>query len=80
MTQLSTPEFLILLAVWTTASMAVFRHAERRGDRHATAWGVGTFLALGIALPLYLFHVAREKRRARERAGLDGDSHGAEHR
>jgi hypothetical protein len=33
--------------------MAVFAHADRNGNKHATAWGIATFLALGIAVPLY---------------------------
>jgi hypothetical protein len=33
--------------------MLIFRHADRRGNRHATAWGVFTFLAAGIAIPVY---------------------------
>lgn len=31
----------------------IFRHAYRRQNRHATAWGVFTFLAAGIAIPVY---------------------------
>jgi 4-amino-4-deoxy-L-arabinose transferase-like glycosyltransferase len=75
MTQLTGTQLVILLVIWTGAAMAVFRHAERRHDRHATAWGVGTFLALGVAVPLYLLHVARERRRAsRPPSTGDGES------
>jgi hypothetical protein len=50
---LSFGQFLVIVAVAAAGSMLVFAHAERHGSRHATAWGIATFLALGIALPLY---------------------------
>ena len=53
MYRLSFGEFLIVTAIAAGASMAVFAHAERHGNKHATAWGIATFLALGIAVPLY---------------------------
>jgi hypothetical protein len=34
-------------------STGVFIHAERHGSRHATAWGVATFLAAGVTVPVY---------------------------
>ena len=34
-------------------AMAVFAHASRHGSRHATAWGVATFLFAGIVVPVY---------------------------
>ena len=48
--------FLIGWALGGAAAIAVFFHAERHGSRHATAWGIGVFLFLGIALPLYVIH------------------------
>jgi hypothetical protein len=51
--ELSFGQFVFVLAISAAASMAVFAHAEKRGNKHATAWGVATFLALGIAVPLY---------------------------
>jgi hypothetical protein len=51
--RLSLGEFLIVTALAAGASMAVFAHADRHGNKHATAWGIATFLALGIAVPLY---------------------------
>ena len=33
--------------------MAVSAHANRHGSRHATAWGVATFLFAGIIVPFY---------------------------
>ncbi len=53
MYRLSFGEFLVVTAIAAGASMAVFAHAERHGNKHATAWGIATFLALGIAVPLY---------------------------
>jgi hypothetical protein len=51
--RLSFGEFVIVTAIAAAASMAVFAHAEKQGNKHATAWGIATFLALGIAVPLY---------------------------
>jgi hypothetical protein len=28
---------------------------------HSTAWGIGVFLALGLALPLYVIHYRRQR-------------------
>ncbi len=53
MYRLSLGEFLIVTALAAGASMAVFAHADKHGNKHATAWGIATFLALGIAVPLY---------------------------
>jgi hypothetical protein len=51
--ELNFGQFLIVVALAAAGSMLIFAHAERHGNKHATAWGVATFLALGIALPLY---------------------------
>jgi hypothetical protein len=58
---LSTPAFLAVWTLDTTAAILVFRHANRRGSRHPTAWGISVFLALGLALPLYLVHGRHRK-------------------
>jgi uncharacterized protein YqgC (DUF456 family) len=63
MPALSTSQFLISLAIATSASIAVFLDAEKRGSRHATAWGAGVLLVLGVFLPVYLIHVWRSKHR-----------------
>jgi hypothetical protein len=63
--ELSFGQFVIVLVISAAASMAVFAHAEKRGNKHATAWGVATFLALGIAVPLYFIrHWLRTRRRS----------------
>lgn len=64
MYRLSFGEFLIVTALAAGASLAVFAHADRNGNRHATAWGIATFLAAGIAVPLYFIrHWLRTRRR-----------------
>jgi hypothetical protein len=63
--ELSFGQFLLVLLLSAAVSMAVFAHADRRGNRHATAWGIATFLALGIAVPLYFIRYwARTRRRS----------------
>jgi hypothetical protein len=53
LSELSFGQFLVVVALAAAGSMLVFAHAERHRNTHATAWGIATFLALGIALPLY---------------------------
>jgi membrane protein implicated in regulation of membrane protease activity len=59
--ELTTPEFLVAWALAGAAAVAVFLHANRHGVRHATAWGAGVFLALAVALPLYVIHYRRQR-------------------
>jgi hypothetical protein len=63
--RLSFGEFLIVTALAAAASLAVFAHADRHGNKHATAWGVGTFLAAGIVVPLYFIRYWLRARRQR---------------
>jgi len=58
---LTTPQFLVGWALAGAAGIAVFFHADRHGVRHPTAWGAGVFLALAIALPLYVIHYRRQR-------------------
>jgi hypothetical protein len=51
--ELSFGQFLLVLVISAAMSMVVFAHADKHGNKHATAWGIATFLALGIAVPLY---------------------------
>jgi hypothetical protein len=63
--ELSFGQFLAVVSISAAASLAVFSHADRRGNKHATAWGVATFLALGVAVPLYFIrHWLRTRRRS----------------
>jgi Flp pilus assembly protein TadB len=59
--QLTTPEFLLAWALAGVAAILVFLHANRHGVGHATAWGVGVFLVLIVALPLYVLHYRRQR-------------------
>jgi hypothetical protein len=59
--QLTTAQFLVAWALAGGAAIAVFLHANRKGVPHATAWGVGVFLVLGLALPLYVIHYRRQR-------------------
>jgi hypothetical protein len=45
--------FLIAVVIDAVLAMFVFWHADRHGNAHATAWGVFTFLAAGVAIPVY---------------------------
>jgi hypothetical protein len=63
MADASPAQFLLAFTVATTAGIAVFLHADRNGSRHTTAWGICVFLFLAIALPAYLIHVRRTRRR-----------------
>lgn len=60
---LSFGEFLFVVSLAAVASMAVFSHASKHGNKHATAWGVATFLAAAIAVPLYFLRYWLRSRR-----------------
>jgi Flp pilus assembly protein TadB len=63
MDQPTTAEFLAAFAVAAGVGTAVFFHAERNEIKHPSAWASAVFLFLAIALPLYLVHVRRVRRR-----------------
>ena len=65
MYRLSFGEFVIVTALAAAASLAVFAHADRHGNKHATAWGIGTFLAAGIVVPIYFIRYWLRGRRQR---------------
>ena len=60
---MSLPEFLIAIAIAAGISMAMFRHADKHGSTHATAWGLGAFLAAGVVVPIYVVRFWLRKRR-----------------
>jgi hypothetical protein len=60
---LSFGEFLFVVALAAVASTAVFAHANRHGNKHATAWGVATFLLAAVAVPLYFIRYWLRSRR-----------------
>jgi hypothetical protein len=60
---LSPGAFLFAVAVAAVCSLLVFRHADKHGNKHATAWGIGAFLVAGVFVPLYfLRHWLRTRR------------------
>ena len=65
MYRLTFGEFVIVTALAAAASLAVFAHADRHGNKHATAWGIATFLAAGIAVPIYFIRYWLRSRRQR---------------
>jgi hypothetical protein len=65
MPELTTGQFLVAFTLAAVAGALVFLHADRRGSKHPTAWAIGVFLFLGIALPVYVIHAVRNGRRAR---------------
>jgi hypothetical protein len=59
--ELTTGQIVFGWAVATLAAAGVFTHASKRGDKHATAWGIGTFLFLIVVLPAYVIYNRRQK-------------------
>jgi hypothetical protein len=56
-----TPSTILLLwAIFTAAAVVVFLHADRRGSKHATAWGIGVFFFPGL-VPVYILYNRRNK-------------------
>ena len=45
-------------------SAAIFWHADKRGSKHATAWGICTFLFAGVTVPVYVVHYFATRRAA----------------
>ena len=60
--KLSFGEFLVAVLVAAALSMWVYWHASRHGSRHATAWGILTFLFWPV-LPIYFIHYYATRRR-----------------
>jgi hypothetical protein len=58
------PEFLIAVFIASGISLATFAHADRHGSTHATAWGIGAFLAAGVVVPVYMARVWFRRRRS----------------
>lgn len=56
-------EFLIAIAIAAGISLLTFRHADKHGSTHPTAWGIGAFLAAGIVVPFYFIRFWLRKRR-----------------
>jgi uncharacterized membrane protein YdjX (TVP38/TMEM64 family) len=60
---LSPIQFAIAVTLGALLAMAVFAHATRHGSKHATAWGVATFLFAGIVVPFYFVRYWLRRRR-----------------
>ena len=58
-------EFLLGLIISTALSLYVFWHADKRGNRKATTWGVATFLLGPLAALVYFnrYWFTRSRRR-----------------
>jgi len=56
---ISTPAFLTAWAIAAAVAIMVFLHATKRGNRHATAWGIGVFLFMILVLPIYILRCTR---------------------
>jgi Flp pilus assembly protein TadB len=61
----TTAQFLLAFVVGAVVGAAVFVHADKNGSRHPTAWAFSVFLFLAVALPVYVIHVRRNRRRLR---------------
>jgi hypothetical protein len=48
--------FILSVAIAAALAMAIFAHASKHGSRHATAWGIATFLAAGVVVVVYFAH------------------------
>lgn len=57
----STAQFVFALVVSTLMAVLVFAHADRHGNRHATAWGVAAFFfgVFGAAVYFVRYYVQR---------------------
>lgn len=57
MQPLTPAQFFVALALGVGAALLVFRDAEKRGNKRATAWGIAAFLASGVVVPVYFVRV-----------------------
>jgi hypothetical protein len=60
---LSFGQFFVAVLLAAGLSMWVYWHASKHGSKRATAWGILTFLAVGLFLPLYFIHYFLTRRR-----------------
>ncbi len=56
-------QFFAAVVLAAGLSMWVYWHSSRHNSRHATAWGIATFLFAGLAVPIYLIHYYATRRR-----------------
>ena len=55
--------FVFAVAIAAGVSLLVFRHADKHGSRHATAWGISAFLFAGLVVPIYFVRYFLSRRR-----------------
>ena len=55
--------FVFSVVLAAAISMGVVWHASKHGNKHATAWGIATFLFAGIILPVYVIYYLMTSRR-----------------
>ena len=55
--------FVLSVVLAAAISMGVFWHASKNGVKHPTAWGIATFLFVGIILPVYALYFLMTRRR-----------------
>ena len=63
MQPLTPGQFFVALAIGVAAALLIFRDAEKRGNKRATAWGIAAFLASGVVVPVYVARVWLRTRR-----------------
>ena len=61
--ELSPLDFAIAVIIAALLAMGIFAHANTHGDRHATAWGLATFLFAGLVVPVYFIRYWLSKAR-----------------
>ena len=61
--RLSFGQFAVAVVLAAALSMWVYWHASRHGSRHATAWGILTFLAVVPVLIVYFVRYFMTRRR-----------------
>lgn len=53
---------VLMIALATIISMAVFNHATKNGSKHPTAWGVAVFLATPLVVVYFTHHFLTRRR------------------
>ena len=61
--RVSPGQFVLYVVLAAVLSTWVYWHANRHGSRHATAWGVLTFIAPGPLVLVYFIHYFLTRRR-----------------
>jgi hypothetical protein len=61
--RVSPGQFILVVILDAVLSMWIYWHASRHGSKHATAWGILTFLAVAPVLVVYFIHYFMTRRR-----------------